>query len=349
MPKSAHGFALVIVIWVLTLLSLMAGSFALTMRRADSVTMALKNNAQAEALTESSFTQAKYMLQQPDPNQRWLADGSIYRIVRNDGSEIRISITAESAKIDLNQASPELLAAAIDMISSDKWQQQALLNSILDWRDADDETRPHGAEKKQYQDAGLTYSPSNQPFQSLDELLLVQGMDEQTFNRLQPWLTVYSGQNQVDMEMASPEVQLIVNNALLSGNAPQQTGGRSPSPPLTPAVGTQNNSQAANNQNTTYTIIVETQTEDGGSASLEVVTQLQGGGNPPPVAAGGQNPPAGQALASSQLSSATQNQGGTEVPAQVLDWRQNQLKKSLFAIEMEARLITVHDEFTNHN
>jgi type II secretory pathway component PulK len=63
-----RGLALVIVIWILTLLSLMAGSFALSMRRESSVAGALKNNAQAQALAETGLSIAQFMLQQTDPD-----------------------------------------------------------------------------------------------------------------------------------------------------------------------------------------------------------------------------------------------------------------------------------------
>ncbi|MDD4913408.1 MAG: type II secretion system protein GspK [Methylococcales bacterium] len=355
MHKAQNGFALVIVIWILTLLSLMAGSFALTMRRASSVTMALKNNAQAVALTESSLTMAEYMLQQPDPSQNWLADGSVYRIVRDDGSEIRIKIESESGKIDVNEADPGLLSAAIGAITSDKWQQQKLLNSILDWRDADDEARPHGAEKKDYLEAGLPYGPSNQPFQSLDELQLVTGIDADMFNRLQPWFTVYSGQKTVDMNQASPDVQEIVNNALLDGGG-QTAAGQSAAPGNAnqkPAAQTNNqtanNSQAANNQNSTYTIIIEVRTEDGGSASLEAVAQLPASGGGPGQSSGAGQPATAQPTGNGQPLPSGQPSGAGQAPEQILDWKQNQLIKSLFAIDMEARLITVRDEFTNNN
>jgi general secretion pathway protein K len=346
MQKSQHGFALVIVIWVLTLLCLMAGSFALTMRRANGVTMALKNNAQAVALTESSLTMTKYMLQQPDPLQAWQANGSVYRIVRNDGSEIRIRIESESGKIDINNADPSLLAAAIDMVTADKWQQQKLLNSILDWRDADDEARPQSAEKKQYLEAGLNYAPSNMPFQSLEELQLVMGFDAAIYERMRPWLTIYSGQTSVDLTQALPEVQVIVENAQLSGNA-QASGSASTSAPKNPA---QNNTQPASNSTSTYTIIIEAMSLDGGSASLEAVTQLSTSAGGPPPGGLGQAPPAnGQPSTPGQGPAPGQQASAAQSSSTILDWKQNQLKKSLFAIDMEAPLITVHDEFTNYN
>ena len=54
---------------------------------------------------------------------------------------------------------------------------------ILDWRDADDETREGGAESREYRSAGLSYEPRNADFESADELRQVLGSE-----RLSPGL-----------------------------------------------------------------------------------------------------------------------------------------------------------------
>jgi len=335
MQKTQQGFALVIVIWILTLLSLMAGSFALTMRRDSSVTSALKNNAQAFALAESGFGMAKYMLQQANPDLRWLANGAIYQILRTDGSEIRVKIISEAGKIDINAADEALLSAVVKAVSGDLWEQQRLLNSILDWRDEDNEQRPHGAEKRQYQDAGLSYIPSNKPFQSLEELQLVLGITPEIFNRIQPWLTVYSGQSQVNLQEATPEVAQIINNDLndrhISSPATQNQT------PNNTQAASSNGLGATNNENRTYTVAVEVYMQDGGSAALETVVKFQ-----PQDQGMGQN--SGQGM--------SQNPGQVQLPGQapqqILDWKQNQLAQSLFSDDASSQLITVQDEFTNN-
>lgn len=52
---------------------------------------------------------------------------------------------------------------------------ETIAESILDWIDADDDPRPTGAEGDMYS-MSLNYAPPNGPIQSLDELLLVQGV-----------------------------------------------------------------------------------------------------------------------------------------------------------------------------
>jgi len=74
------GLALVLVLWVLSLLTIMAGSFALSMRREAAIVAGIKNNAQALAIAESGIAIAQRMLMNPDQNKRWRTDGSIYQV-----------------------------------------------------------------------------------------------------------------------------------------------------------------------------------------------------------------------------------------------------------------------------
>ena len=49
-------------------------------------------------------------------------------------------------------------------------------DAILDWIDEDEESRPYGAEADYYNGLVTSYSPSNGPLQSVEELLLVRGV-----------------------------------------------------------------------------------------------------------------------------------------------------------------------------
>lgn len=312
------GLALVIVIWILTLLSLMAGSFALSMRRESSVASALKNNAQALAMAETGLSIAEFMLQHPDPEQRWQADGTLYRIPGND-SELRVRILAESGKVDINTAEEPLLQAVIDSVSDDNKQQQALLDALLDWRDADDEPRPQGAEKKQYRQAGLAYKPGNQAFRSLEELQLVQGFTTEIFERIQPWITVYSGQAELNLRLAAPELLKMVGDRLKEQNThdlylDQRLAETASSGDV---EGDQADAALAD-QEQTYTIMVQALLADQASAAIEVVLKIQ-------------------------------NQDPNQPPYQILDWKQGQPMLSLFDPARESPLITVQDEFTTEH
>jgi general secretion pathway protein K len=199
------GFALVLVLWVLSLLSIMAGSFAMTMRRESAVIAGIKQNAAAAAAAEAGIAYAEMMLLIPEQNKRWLPDGDIYE-VKFGKTRVRLRLLSESGKIDINKADLPLLQALFKQAPVEEEEQAKLIGAIQDWRDQDDLLNINGAEKKEYQDAGLKYQPRNKPFQRLEELQMVLGMDERVYNWLEPIITVYTGQPQINLKMASTRV-----------------------------------------------------------------------------------------------------------------------------------------------
>ena len=201
--------ALVLVLWVLSILIIMAGSFALSMRRESSIVAVIKNNAKAMAIAESGIALAETMLLNPNPNKAWRAEGNIYEINASDAT-IRIRIFSEVGKIDINKADQTLLQNLMTFAPVDTDHQSKLVNAILDWRDADDLVHIDGAEKEEYQQAGLNYQPSNKPFESTEELQLILGMNKSVLSWLEPLVTVYSKQPQVTMTLASREVLQVI-------------------------------------------------------------------------------------------------------------------------------------------
>lgn len=207
-----QGFALVLVLWVLSLLTIMAGSFALTMQREAGVVTGSRNNAQAIAVAESGLAVAELMLMNPEQQQRWRTDGSIYQIDYS-GFKVRVRLLAETGKIDINAADQTLLQQLMLYAPLEAGTQAKLVGAILDWRDEDDLININGAEKEQYKDAGLSYRPRNKAFQSIEELQLVLGMNEQVFEWIENLVTVHSGQATVDSTQAAKEVLQVLPGA----------------------------------------------------------------------------------------------------------------------------------------
>ena len=201
-----RGVALVLVLWILSILMLMAGSFALTMRRESAGVSGIRAHAEAQAAAQAGIALAQAMLFHDDENKRWRVDGSVYEI-HYPHSIMRIQIQSQAGKIDLNSAPVSLLHHVLQYAPLDKQAQLNLENAILDWRDADDDTRPFGAEKEAYHSAKLHYAPRNKPFRSMEELQMVRGMNSEILNWMQPLFTVYAaGQTELDYTVASREV-----------------------------------------------------------------------------------------------------------------------------------------------
>lgn len=207
-----RGLALIMVLWMLTLLMIMASSFALTIRRETAVLTDVKALAQARALAEGGINIAMLNLLPLDEKLRWRSDGSLYEITFAD-APIRIRISDESGKIDINFADPVILRNVFSSLGLEEALLDQLIAAIIDWRDPDDIQTPQGAEKEQYQKAGLSYTPANKPFETVDELQMVLGMTPAFYKQLEPLLTVYSKSNSVNPAKASREVLLHLPNA----------------------------------------------------------------------------------------------------------------------------------------
>jgi general secretion pathway protein K len=200
-----QGVALILVLWVISLLTIMAGSFALSIRREASVIGSIRDNAEASAIARAGILIAQQMLLNPDKKERWLANGTVYPIEYAD-TEIRIKIYSEQGKININKGNKKLLKKLIKYIGLEDEETSKITDAILDWRDNNELVRLHGAEKDQYADEGLKYKPRNKPFQSIEELQLVLGLNGEIFREIESMITIYSNKGSVDKKSASIEV-----------------------------------------------------------------------------------------------------------------------------------------------
>lgn len=281
LKSTQNGFALVLVLWVLSLLTIMAGSFALTMRRESAIVTGVRDSAGAAALAEAGVAYAEMMLLNPEQNKGWRTDGSIYQVNFGE-TQVRLRLLSESGKVDINVADQALLQALLSQVPIDEEQQTKLVGAIMDWRDQDDLLNIEGAEKKEYQDAGLKYQPRNKPFQTLEELQMVLGMDENVYNWLEPIMTVYSGRPGVNLKLASTKVLNLLpglDTSLIDTYVAarlESTKNDLPAPefPASPV------NAAATNAKEVVTIISEALMPDGNSA-LVTATVLKSGINQP--------------------------------------------------------------------
>nr|WP_305889114.1 type II secretion system protein GspK [Parvularcula maris] len=93
-------------------------------------------------------------------------------------------------RLDLNEAEAAPLRELLTGL--ERQDGAALAARIMDWRDADDRTRPGGAESAEYERLGLA-PPRNGVFLSLFDLDAVAGLDAETAGRLRSEVTVWGG------------------------------------------------------------------------------------------------------------------------------------------------------------
>ena len=205
-PRGSHaqqGIALIIVLWITTLLMLVASSFIYAMRTDVHIVTNTLARARLEAAADAAVQRGIYEMLKPAqvPN-RWTTDG-VLQPWRFQGVAVDISITDESAKIDINTAVDVLLRGLFLSQGMKDEEAASITDAILDWRDPDSLKRLHGAEEAEYLAAGYSYKPANAAFQSNEELRLVFGMTPELFDKVAPLITIYSRQPGINPNIAS--------------------------------------------------------------------------------------------------------------------------------------------------
>jgi len=90
----------------------------------------------------------------------------------DEGGGIAYGISDEESRLNVNAASQEQLEK-LDKLTPD------IAASIIDWRDADNQVTPGGAEADYYNSLQPPYQPRNGPLQTVRELLMVKGISRE--------------------------------------------------------------------------------------------------------------------------------------------------------------------------
>jgi general secretion pathway protein K len=210
MKRRQQGVALVLVLWASILLLVIASSFIVERRTEAMVVVNSVSIARAEGAADAGIYRAVFDAYRTDNGpDKWKRDGTRYDWTF-DGVPVRVEVRDESAKIDVNTASDALLRGLFVSVGLSDDDANALLDAVVDWRDADSFKRPRGAEEAEYQAAGLPYRPANAPFQAIEEVQLVLGMRPEIYRRIAPSITVFSRQSGVNAQLASRDVLLAI-------------------------------------------------------------------------------------------------------------------------------------------
>lgn len=239
-----RGIVLIMVVWALTVLMVLALELARTMRiegltaqtyheETETYYLALAGLHRALYAVLRAQQQGRSMLDQPgnhgglqrglsSDNQKTAAQEKQDIWVRGDGrwqneefgaGGYWVRVVDEGGKINLNRVDEIVLRQAFVNLGFEVKPSEELTDAILDWRDADNLVRLHGAESDDYLARNVSYPAKDGPFDTLDELLLVRGVTPALFYGsggagLRDLFSVYSagGGNTPNLLTASPLV-----------------------------------------------------------------------------------------------------------------------------------------------
>ena len=216
-----RGFALLIVLWTLVLLTLVVTEVTASARSEAQQAFNLRRNAEAEASADAALFEAVFHLADA-ADQHWAPDGSTHRW-RLGRFAAAVRIDDERWKINPNTASVEMLQALLQAVGVDARNAAGLAAAIIDWRTPGN--RPHklGAREPEYRAAGRDYAPPGAPMSGLAELGLVLGMTPDLLARLAPHLSLYQD-GDPDRTTADPVVAGVLAELGPDATMPSDSG-----------------------------------------------------------------------------------------------------------------------------
>lgn len=194
------GFILISALAVLAVLAGLVGSVALLVRAAAADAGVVREELTRQALERAGVELAAY---QTLVLRRPLSDMTEQRI-RFDSGSVTLTVFGEAGKIDLNGASPELLAGLWRMAGTGGMSPESFADRVIDWRDKDFKKTRAGAEAAEYESAGVQ-GPANAPFDNVDDVQRVLGVGPAGALALKPYVTVANPNGQLSAAVAPRE------------------------------------------------------------------------------------------------------------------------------------------------
>jgi general secretion pathway protein K len=220
-----RGIALLMVLWVLTILTVIVFSFSYMTRAEIHASLTFKEwtakKFLAEAGIERGIMEIFYKMQNlnapaAEGSEVWETDATPYTVNTESGSFV-VRIIDESGKININTLNDTSGIIFKNLLMNSGVQEDiadTIVDSTLDWKDATggDLHRLHGAGDDYYLSLPTPYKPRHDIFQTLEELLLVKGMTPDILygdgkkKGLINFLTVNSAAAAINLKAAAREV-----------------------------------------------------------------------------------------------------------------------------------------------
>lgn len=171
---SRRGFALVAVLWLLAA----AGSVVLVGSLAAREAVRAAHNRisllRARWIAEGCAAEARARLDAAlQAGSSWSAIGAA---APSETDVCSVGAHPAGVRVDLNSAGGDQLARLLHLVQVAPERADSLLQALLDWRDADREPRPGGAERAWYTRQGL-FPPRDGPLADARELKRVRGFE----------------------------------------------------------------------------------------------------------------------------------------------------------------------------
>jgi hypothetical protein len=190
------GIALILVLIVMTVLGVLAGGLAIAMKVETQLSRNASHDSTMEWLGRSGIELAKWVLAEEKKGSRFANVDSLRDIALGGPGEtnsplmgfsmkniplppgsISVEIQDAERKFNINRADPLILREALGKVVGVEGTEVAnIVDSIMDWRDVDNNPGMNGTESDTYLNYRPPYRAKNGPLDDMSELLRVRGI-----------------------------------------------------------------------------------------------------------------------------------------------------------------------------
>lgn len=229
-----RGFVLVMALWALAFLTVLALGIGMGTRQKILMLGRLEGRSQAQFAAEAGVKKAvAIFLDDLEKNQAVFTPVAKARRYNNpqelgdinvggmktqvlctffdevtDQARERPGLCDEQGKININTIDIVTLTRLVTVVLGlDDEKAKRLAGAIIDWRDYGQREITGFFSDDYYKNLKYPYDMKSQPFERIDELLLVKGVDLLTYDRLRPFVTIY-GDGQININTVSKPVLL---------------------------------------------------------------------------------------------------------------------------------------------
>jgi len=226
--QNRTGMVLVFALWVLGILTILAVSVAAGIRQKIFLVERLDERSRMNYLLESAVKKTAGYIHQnmeltsfmftPELKVNLLNNaGELSSImlrddsagvgyILGDGKSLRWGVVDEESKLNLNRTNAETLAPLLSNVLSLKDDDASkLAQALLDWRQLGEGEVSGFFSDDYYSNLQNPYPKKSAEYETLDEILLVKGMNKEMYDKLINYVTIY-GDGTVNINTASEQV-----------------------------------------------------------------------------------------------------------------------------------------------
>ncbi|MCF7955628.1 MAG: general secretion pathway protein GspK [Phycisphaerae bacterium] len=176
---SRGGSSLVMVLWIFVILTVITAVVAQTSRLDTRITATGGDRLRCKWACRAGMETAIGILTDDERESDslgdlWADNPEDLENVELNGCTFSVEVIDEAGKLNINTLNQKKLMYLPDMT-------EEIANSILDWRDKDDDLKPGSAEEGYYQNIPYPYRIRNKGLRTIRELLRVKGVTEELF------------------------------------------------------------------------------------------------------------------------------------------------------------------------